>query len=275
MIQVHPLATIHPTAVVHPTAAIAEGVEIGPYAIVGAHVYIGAGSTLGAHAVVEAYTSIGRDCRIFSGAVVGGIPQDLKFSGAISYCVLGDRNTIREHVTINRATGEGDTTRLGNDNLLMAYVHVAHDCVIGDGCVLANGVTLAGHVVIEDHVVIGGMTGLHQFIRVGEMAMIGAMSRLAQDVPPYMLCEGNPPRVYGPNVVGLRRHAIPANVRLQLKKGHRLLFRSRLNVAQAIGEMARLEDPSRELRHLVAFLQGSERGISGIARHDAGLEADG
>lgn len=274
MIQVHPQATIHPTAVVHPTATIAEGVELGPYAIVGAHAYIGAGTTLAAHAVVEAYTTIGRDCRIFSGAVVGGIPQDLKFSGAVSYCVVGDRNTIREHVTVNRATGEGDTTRIGHDNLLMAYVHVAHDCTVGDGCVLANGVTLAGHVALEDHVVIGGMTGLHQFIKVGEMAMVGAMSRLAQDVPPYMLTEGNPPRVYGTNAVGLRRHAVPAPVRLQLKKAYKLLFRSRLNVAQAIGEMAKFEDPSRELRHLIAFLQGSGRGISGIARHDAGLEAD-
>ena len=273
MIQVHATATVHATAVVHPSAAIGEGVEIGPYAVIGEHAYIGAGTTIGPHVIVEPHTTIGRDCRIHAGAVVGGLPQDLKFNGSRSYVVLGDRNVVREHVTINRATGEGDTTRIGNDNLLMAYVHVAHDCTIGDHCVLANGVTLAGHVSIEDHVVIGGMTGLHQFIRVGRMAMVGAMSRLAQDVPPFMLTEGNPPRVYGPNVVGLRRNEVPAPVRMQLKKAYKFLYRNRLNLAQAIGEMAKL-DQSPELRHLISFLQATERGISGIARHDAGLEAE-
>lgn len=264
---------VHPTAVLHPTAAIAEGVEIGPYAVIGERTFIDAGTVIGPHAIIEPHTTIGRDCRIHAGAVIGGQPQDLKYNGAVSYCVLGDRNTVREHVTINRATGDGDVTRVGNDNLFMAYVHVAHDCIVGNGCVLANGVTLAGHVQIEDHVVIGGMTGLHQFIRVGAMAMVGAMSRLAQDVPPYMLTEGNPPRVYGPNVVGLRRHDVPASARMQLKKAFKLIYRSRLNIAQAIGEMAKLE-PSPELRHLIAFLQSTERGISGIARHDAGLEAE-
>ena len=264
---------VHPTAVLHPTAALAEGVEIGPYAVIGERAFIDAGTTIGPHAIIEAHTTIGRDCRIHAGAVVGGQPQDLKFDGSVSYCVLGDRNTVREHVTINRATGEGEATRIGNDNLFMAYVHVAHDCVVGNGCVLANGVTLAGHVAIENHVVIGGMTGLHQFIRVGEMAMVGAMSRLAQDVPPYMLAEGNPPRIYGPNVVGLRRNEVPSGVRMQLKKAYKLLYRSRLNLAQAIGEMAKLE-ASPEVRHLIAFLQSTERGVSGIARHDAGLEAE-
>jgi UDP-N-acetylglucosamine acyltransferase len=264
---------VHATAVVHPTAALAEDVIVGPYAIIGEHAFVDAGTTIGPHAVIEPHTSIGRDCRIHAGAVVGGVPQDLKFNGARSYCVLGDRNVVREHVTINRATGEDEVTRVGHDNLFMAYVHVAHDCVVGNGCVLANGVTLAGHVVLEDHVVIGGMTGLHQFIRVGAMAMVGAMSRLAQDVPPYMLAEGNPPRVYGPNVVGLRRHDVPSPVRMQLKKAYKKLYRSNLNLAQAIGEIAKL-DASPEVRHLIAFLQATERGISGIARHDAGLEAE-
>lgn len=270
----NPTLSIHPTAVIHPTATVADGVEIGPYAVIGPQVFIDTGTTIGPHVIIEAFTSIGRDCRIFPGAVIGGIPQDLKFAGERSYCVVGDRNTIREHVTINRATGEGEVTRIGHDNLLMAYVHVAHDSTIGNGCVLANGVTLAGHVTVEDNVTIGGMTGLHQFIRVGALTMVGAMSRLAQDVPPYMLVEGNPPRVYGPNVVGLRRHDVPPAVRMQLKKAYKLIYRNRLNIAQAIGEMSKLET-SPELRHLIAFLQNSERGISGIVRQDAGLEAEG
>ena len=273
MINVPTTTSIHPTAVIHPTATIADGVEIGPYAIVGERAFIDAGTKLHHHASVEAFTSIGRDCEIFAGAVVGGVPQDLKFQGEESYCVVGDRNVIREHVTINRATAGGDVTRVGNDNLFMAYVHVAHDCQVGNGIVLANGVTLAGHVVVEDHVVIGGMTGLHQFIRVGRMAMVGAMSRLAQDVPPFMLVEGNPPKVYGLNVLGLRRNGVPAAARTQLKRAFMLMYRSNLNLGQAIQEMGKLEG-SHEVRHLIGFLQATERGISGIARHDMGLEAE-
>lgn len=264
---------VHATAVIHPSACLSPGVEIGPYAIVGEHVYLGRGTRLGAHAVVEAHTTIGRDCQIFSGAVVGGIPQDLKFQGEVSYCVLGDRNIVREHATINRATAAGDTTRIGHDNLLMTAVHVAHDCQIGNGTVLANGVTLAGHVVIEDLAVIGGLTGLHQFIRVGTMAMVGAMSRLAQDVPPYMLAEGNPPRIYGPNVVGLRRQGVTPAARAQLKRAYKLLYRSRLSLGQALGEIHKLES-GPELRHLIAFVQATERGISGIGHYAAGLEAE-
>lgn len=264
---------IHPTAVIHPSATVAEDVVIGPYAVVGERAFIDRGTRLGAHAVVEAFTTLGRDCQVFSGAVVGGVPQDLKFQGEESYCVIGDRNVIREHATVNRATAEGDVTRIGNDNLIMAGVHVAHDCQIGNGVVIANGVSLAGHVIVEDLAVIGGMTGLHQFIRVGRMAMVGAMSRLSQDVPPFMLTEGSPPRVYGLNAVGLRRKGVPPEARAQLKKAYKLLYRSGLSVGQAIAEIGKL-DPSPELRHLIAFLQSSERGISGIARVDAGLEAE-
>ncbi|MEB3196708.1 MAG: acyl-ACP--UDP-N-acetylglucosamine O-acyltransferase [Candidatus Sericytochromatia bacterium] len=264
---------VHETAVVHPSSDLAEGVSVGPYAVIEANCQIGRGTRIGAHVVVGAYTAIGRECVLHPGAVVGGISQDRKFSGGISYCVLGDRNVIREHVTINRATARGESTRIGNDNLLMAGVHVAHDCLIGHDCVLANGVTLAGHVTVEDHVVIGGMSGLHQFIRVGRMAMIGAMSRLAQDVPPFMLCEGNPPRIFGPNVVGLRRHQVPASARADLKRAFRALFREQRTVSQALAEIARLP-AGPELVHLVDFIQSSQRGICGIARGDAGLEAD-
>lgn len=267
------LTKVHQTAVIHPTATVAPDVEIGPYAVIGERCFIDSGTKLGAHVVIEAFTSIGRDCQISSGAVIGGVPQDLKFQGAESYCVIGDRNVIRECVTINRATAQGDVTRVGHDNLIMAYVHIAHDCEVGNHNVLANGVTLAGHVVIEDHVTIGGMTGLHQFIRVGRTAMVGAMSRLAQDVPPFFLVEGNPPKVYGPNVLGLRRNNVPPAARMQLKRAYKLMYRSNLNLGQAITEMSKLE-PCHELRQLIGFLQASTRGISGISRIDAGLEAE-
>jgi UDP-N-acetylglucosamine acyltransferase len=258
------LIEVHSTAVVHPTAKLAEGVRIGPYAVIGEQVSLGEGTAIGPHAVVDAFTTIGRDCQVFSGAVVGSPSQDLKHQGEVSYLVVGDRNVIREFVTINRATGVGDETRIGSDNLLMAYVHVAHDCVVGDNVVLANGVTLGGHVVLEDCVTIGGMVGLHQFIRVGRHAMIGAMSRLAQDVLPYLLIEGNPPKVYGPNSVGLRRRGLDSQTRGAIKRAYRLLYRSGLNVSQAT---ARLEEECRqfpEVAHLVRFLSGTRRGITGL-----------
>lgn len=266
-------ATIHATAVVHPSAVIAPGAVLGPYCVVGERAYVGENTVLGPHVVVDDFTTVGRDCRIHAGAVIGGVSQDLKAQGDESYCVLGDRNTIREYVTINRATAKGDTTRVGSDNLLMAYVHVAHDCDIGNRTILANGVTLAGHVVVEDDAFIGGMSGLHQFIRVGRMAMVGAMSRLVQDVPPYMLVEGRPPRVYGLNTVGLRRKGIPAQERALLKAAYKHLYRSRASVAQALAHIRQLPE-AESLAHLVGFVQASSRGLVGASRQDAGLEAE-
>lgn len=254
---------IHPTAVVHPKAKIGEGVKIGPYAVVGEHVTLGDRTEIGPHAVIEPFTTIGRQCRIFPGAVVGAAPQDLKFAGEESYLVLGDRNVVRECCTLNRATGLGETTRIGNDNLLMAYVHVAHNCVIGDHTVLANGVTLAGHVLVEDYARIGGLCGLHQFIRVGKMAMIGGMSRLTQDVPPFMLAEGHPAKVYGTNVVLLQRCEVPAAVRTHLKRAYKYLYRSDLNISQALDRIAELE-PSAELTHLAEFVAQNTRGLTGL-----------
>ncbi len=256
---------VHPTAVVHSTAKLADGVRIGPYAVIGEQVSIGEGTCVGPHVVIDSLTTIGRQCRIHPGAVVGAPSQDLKHQGEESYLVIGDRNVIRECVTINRATGLGDETRLGDDNLLMAYVHVAHDCIVGNNVILANGVTLAGHVVIEDFAIIGGLTGLHQFIRIGSMAMIGAMSRVAQDVLPYLLIEGNPPKVYGPNSVGLRRRGVTPEARKAIKKAYRLLYRSGLNVSQALEQM---DEPMRghpEIAHLIKFLAGSQRGLIGLA----------
>ena len=254
---------VHPTAVIHPSAELAPGVQVGAYAVLGERVRVGAHTQIGPHAIIEPFTSIGQECRIFPGAIVGASPQDLKFTGEESYLVIGDRNVIRECVTINRATGLGETTRIGDDNLLMAYVHVAHNCVIGSHTVLSNGVTLAGHIVVEDYARIGGLTGLHQFIRIGKMAMIGGMSRLTQDVPPFMLVEGNPAKVYGTNVVLLQRCEVPSNVRTTLKRAYKLLYRSGLNVSQALERMAGL-DPSPELAHLRAFVDRSTRGLTGL-----------
>lgn len=253
---------------IHPSAKLGNGVKIGPYAVVGEHCAIGAGTTLGPHAVIEPYTTLGMDCQIFSGAVLGAVPQDLKFGGEQSYTVIGDRNVIRECVTINRATGHGEVTRVGDDNLIMAYVHVAHNCLVGSHIVLANGVTLAGHVEIEDHVTIGGLVGVHQFTRIGTLAMVGAMARVVQDVPPYMITEGSPPKVFGPNVLGLKRRGLDQETRTLLKRAYKLLYRSDLNVSQALEQIALLGD-SEQLRHLMGFVRGSERGLVGKGDREA------
>lgn len=260
---------IHATAVIHPSAQLGDGVQIGPYAVVGAHTRIGDGTTIGSHAVIEPFTSIGRDCQIFPHAVVGGVPQDLKYAGEESVTLVGDRNVIREFVTINRATGEGEVTRIGDDNLLMAYVHVAHNCIVGSGTVLANNVTLAGHVVVEDHATIGGLVGIHQFCRVGAMAMIGAMTRIVQDVPPYMTIEGNPAKAFGPNTIGQRRRGLPVETRNAIKKAYKLLYRSGLNLPQAVAEMEAMAHIP-EIRHLMGFVRATERGLVGrtTKRHD-------
>ena len=253
---------IHATAVIHPSAKIGQDVKIGPYVVIGEHCTIGDGTILGPHSVIEPFTILGKECQVFSGAVVGAIPQDVKYGGEESYTFIGDRNVIRECVTINRATGMGEETRIGDDNLFLAYVHIAHNCMIGNGCILSNAVTLAGHVELEDFVTIGGMTGVHQFTKIGTMAMVGAMARIVQDVPPYMLVEGNPPKAYGPNVIGLKRRGMDQETRTLLKRAYKLIYRSNLNVAQAIEKIIELGDAS-ELHHLIHFIERSERGLVG------------
>ncbi len=253
---------IHATAVIHPSAKLGEGVQVGPYAVIGAHSQVGDGTSIGSHAVIEPFTSIGRDCQIFPHAVIGGVPQDLKYAGEESITLVGDRNVIREFVTVNRATGEGEVTRIGDDNLLMAYVHVAHNCIVGSGVVLANNVTLAGHVEIQDFATVGGLVGIHQFCRVGAMAMVGAMTRIVQDVPPYMTVEGSPAKAFGPNTIGLRRRGLSLETRNAIKQAYRLLYRSGLNLTQALAEMETLAHLP-EIRHLMAFARATERGFVG------------
>lgn len=256
---------IHPQAYIHPTAKIGENVKIGPYAVIGAHCQIGDGTSIAAHAVIEPFTTIGCDCQIFSCAVIGGVPQDLKFEGEESYTVIGDRNVIREMVAINRATGMGMETRIGNDNLLMSTVHVAHNCQIGNQVIISSGTALAGHVEVEDQAVIAGLCGIHQFVTIGTMAMVGAMSKLTQDLPPYMLCEGNPAFVHGPNTVKLRRAGISSETRTLIKRAFKQIYRSDLTLTQAIDSLRDIDTP--EIQHLVRFLSKTERGIVGLSSH--------
>ncbi len=250
--------TIHPTALVDPRAELAEGVEVGPYTIIGPHVRVGARSRLGAHCVLEGRTTLGADCQAFTGAVIGSPPQDLKYKGESTELIIGDRNRIREYVTINPGTeGGGGKTVIGSDCLLMAYAHVAHDCAVGDRVVLANSAALAGHIVVEDGAVVGGLVGIHQFVRVGALAIIGGCSRVVQDVPPYSTCVGYPAAVFGLNNEGLRR----AEVKEALHKAFRLLFKSGLSMPHAIDRVVAEVPQCREVAHLVEFIRQSKRGV--------------
>lgn len=266
-----PNARIHPSAVIDASASIAADAEIGPYVNIGAYSQIGQGSKISAHAIIGDYTRLGRDCRVYSHAVVGSPSQDLKHvEGCESWLIIGDRNRIREFVTINRATAAGAATVLGDDNLLMAYAHVAHDCQLGNKIVLANGVTLGGHALIEDETIIGAMSGIHQFVRIGRLAMIGAMSRVCNDVPPFMLASGAPPKLYGLNSVGLRRSGLSKTLRQQLKAAFQALYRRGLSQQQALEQILEQlsAEPLPELQQLHDFIQSSQRGLVGAAPPD-------
>ncbi|MEM8777317.1 MAG: acyl-ACP--UDP-N-acetylglucosamine O-acyltransferase [Cyanobacteria bacterium P01_G01_bin.49] len=250
-----PLTTrIHPTAVIHPNAELHPTVEVAPYAVIGDQVKIGAQTTIGSHVVIEGPTEIGANNRIFPSAVIGLDPQDLKYQGALSRVKIGDGNTIREFVTVNRATHTDELTEIGNNNLLMAYVHVAHNCVIEDHVIIANAVALAGHVHIESRAVIGGVLGVHQFVRIGRNAMLGGMSRIDRDVPPFMMIEGNPSRVRSLNLVGLKRAGLTLEDLGYLKKAFRLLYRSDLTFQEALEQLESLSS-NEYAQYLRQFLQ--------------------
>jgi len=252
--------SIHPTAVIDPQARIAAGVQIGPYAVIGPEVEIGEGSRIGPHVVIDGRVRMGRGNRIFPGACIGLEPQDLKYSGAPTEVVLGDDNTIRECVTINRATHEGEQTRIGSGNLLMAYSHLGHNCQLGDRIVIANGVAVAGHVVIGDRAVVGGVLGIHQFVQIGTLAMVGGMSRIDRDVPPFLMVEGHPGRVRGLNRIGLRRSGLAerdgGSQLRQLQEIWSLLYRSELVLAEAL-RRAREQPLQAAAEELVSFLEAS------------------
>lgn len=253
---------IHPAAIVDKKAELADEVEVGPYSFIGPGVKIGGGTVIGAHAVIDGYTTIGKNNRIFTGAVIGSITQDLKFKGDRSYVRIGDNNIIREYVTINMGTDKESSTVVGNNVLLMAYCHVAHDCVIKDGAIIANCGTFAGYVTVEEKADIGGLTGVHQFVRIGKLAIIGGCSKVTQDVAPYSMSDGHPLKVYGLNTVGLERAKVPQESKNALKKAFKILFNSGLTVSHALGEIKSEVPKCPEVDYLIGFVAASERGIS-------------
>ncbi|MBL8288152.1 MAG: acyl-ACP--UDP-N-acetylglucosamine O-acyltransferase [Rubrivivax sp.] len=258
---------IHATAVVDARAELDSSVTVGPYAVIGAGVRIGSGTTVGAHCVIEGPTTIGCDNRIFSHAALGAAPQDKKYAGEPTQLSIGERNTIREFCTFNRGTAQdAGVTRIGNDNWVMAYVHVAHDCQVGDQTILANNATLAGHVHVGDWVIVGGLTGIHQFCHVGAHAITGFQSHVSQDVPPFMTVAGNPLAVHGVNLEGLRRRGFSRERMALVKQMHRLLYRDGLTLEAARTAIAALagtvEGGDADVALLVDFLAASTRGIA-------------
>ena len=254
---------IHPTALIDPKAQLGQGVSVGAYTIIGKNVQIGDGTKIDPHVMIESNASIGRDCVVLAGAVIGGAPQDKKFHGEDSFVRIGDNNIIRECVTIHRASGDGEATVLGDNNMLMAYCHVGHNCKLGDSITMANYVGISGHVLIEDKVVFGGFVGVHQKVRIGKLAMVGGMSKVVQDVPPFAIVDGRPTKVCDLNVIGLRRSNVTPKVRSEIRLAYKLLYRSNLNLTQALEAIDREIEPSEELNYLVDFLRSVREGFGG------------
>lgn len=253
---------VHPTALVDDGAELGEGVVVGPFAIIGPGVTVGAGTRIASHVLIERDTEVGEGCVISHGAVLGTDPQDLKYRGEPTRLLVGDRTVIREYATLNRGTSALGYTRVGSDCMLMSYVHVAHDCQLGDHVILSNAVNMAGHVTIGDWAIIGGMTPIHQFVRIGAHAFIGGQSRISKDIPPYVKAAGIPVQLYGLNSVGLQRRGISEETRRELKRAYRLFFGSTHNTTQAL---ARAREELRALPEVEAFLsffETSERGVS-------------
>ena len=257
------MAKIHPTAIISPDVFIDpdESTEIGPYTIIEGNVTIHKGCRIGPYVHIQGYTEIGAGCRILTGAIIGSIPQDLKYKGGKTYLKIGERNTIREFVTINTGTSEGESTIIGNNNLIMAYVHIAHNCVIGNSVIIANGGTLAGHVVIDDFAIIGGLVGIHQFCRVGRYSIIGGCSKITKDIVPFVIADGHPAVPHGVNKIGLKRKGIPPEKIAHIEEIYRILFRSGLNVSEAMVELEKMEK-TEEVVCMVDFIKNSSRGIA-------------
>ena len=253
---------IHPTAIVHPGARVGNGVDIGPYSIIGEHVEIGDGTWIGPHAVIEGRTRIGRDNRIFQFCSLGGAPQDKKYAGEPTSLVIGDRNTIREYCTFSTGTiQDGGVTRIGDDNWIMAYVHIAHDCQVGSHTIFSNTAALAGHVHVGDWAILGGFSGVHQFVRVGAHSFCGASAVLFQDLPPYVTVAGNPAIPRGINSEGLRRRGFTTEAMSAIKKAYRALYRSGLSLGEAREKIAAIAAESPEVRPFADFIGVSGRGL--------------
>lgn len=257
---------VHPAAVVSADADLGPGVRVDACAVVHGHVVVGEGTWIGPHAVIEEWTTLGRDCRVHPGAVLGGTPQDRHFQGERSHLRIGDRVIVREHVSISRATGEDAETTVGDDTQILAGSHAGHNCKIGRGVLITNGSHLAGHVVVEDHAIIGGMAGVIQFAQVGTLAMVGGFTRVDKDVLPYMLVNGSPYRTVAVNRIGLERAGISEEIQDALRRAHRLLVRSGLDVSRAVERIERECPPGPEIAHLVAFIRASQARGMGIRR---------
>jgi len=253
---------IDPRAIVHPKAELAEGVKIGPYSIIGAGVQIDAGTEVGPHVVINGPTSIGKDNRIYQFASIGEDPQDKKYAHEVTRLQIGDRNVIREFCTMHRGTQQDHAvTQIGNDNLFMAYTHVAHDCMIGDQVIMANGASIAGHVHVGDHAILGGFTLVHQFTQIGEYSFSAMGSAITQDVPPYVMVGGRPTRPHGINSVGMERNGKSPEVIRQIRQAYKILYKNNLRLEDAIEEMEDMAGESNELSNMVSFLRNVTRGI--------------
>jgi UDP-N-acetylglucosamine acyltransferase len=253
---------IHPTAIISPDAQLAEGVEVGPYSIIGDDVKIGKNTIIGPHTVIDNYTHIGEGCNIFQFCSIGAPPQDLKFGGEKTRVIIGNFNTIREFVTIHRATSADiGVTIIGDHNLIMAYVHVAHNCKLGNNIVMVNAAALAGHIHIEDHAIIGGLTGIHQFCRIGAHCIIGGASAVSKDVPPYTVAQGNHAKLFGLNLIGLKRRDFSEKTINAIKNAYRIIFRSDLLLEAALKKAQDEVEDCPEVRHFIQFIKESERGV--------------
>jgi UDP-N-acetylglucosamine acyltransferase len=256
------VARIHPTAIVDQDCELADDVEVGPYSIIRSGSIIGSGTVVDAHTMVE-HATIGEDCHLYFGAAIGGPPQDLHYRGEPTRVIIGDRNHIREYVTIHRASGAGSATTVGNDCMLMAMTHLGHNCQVGDQVMLATLSGMSGHVILEDRVIIGGMVGSHQLVRVGKMAMVSGYSKLSQDVPPFSLVDGKPARVIGPNLIGLRRAGVDPETRRAIQRAFRLIYRSGIELSRALEQVSTELGGFPEVRYLVDFLTRMRDGRLG------------
>lgn len=264
----------HATALIDPTAELHDSVTVGPYAVIGPGTILREGVSIGAHAVVHRDTTLGAGCAVHAHAVLGGDPQDLKYAGEPTRLEVGTGNIFREFTTANRGTAQGGgVTRIGDDNLFMAYSHVAHDCLVGSRCVLANSVALAGHVEVHDNVVLAGLSGVHQYSRVGRCSMVGGGAMAAQDVPPFTIVQGDRARVYGLNIVGLRRAGFPLEVITALKGAYRELFHQGLPLRIALEQVREFYLEVAEVQELVTFIESSTRGVCRAVGADEGRES--
>jgi UDP-N-acetylglucosamine acyltransferase len=254
----------HQTAIVHPKAKIAEGVEIGPYTVIGEHVSIGKDTKVGSHALIEGWTTIGERNHIHAFTSIGTPPQDIGYKlHEETYVIIGDDNVIREYATVHRATTKADRkTEIGNRNFLMSYIHVAHDCKLGNNIIMANNAAFGGHVIVEDYALLGAIVGIHQFVRVGAYSMIGGQSAIVLDVPPYVNATGNRAQLYGLNTIGLKRKGFSEEVINNLKKAYKIIFRSGLTQEEAFRKAAEEFPDSKEVTHLVDFMRHSKRGVT-------------